>query len=182
MSEWTSMVPPGPSIRFVYCQLLGNPLQMFQVHIKLMSSCSSLYVLIECITVVFVTYSNEVVTSFSIGYLIFYDVWCKDFDSNCTAFISVQQKTEDLSMYLKLLSFLDTPALIVAAAAANDASTVRDFLSRKPQDVRKMMYLCVYVVYTLIFSPGWFQGWKQNGNSCSMRQWQRGCVKSFIGI
>jgi len=51
-------------------------------------------------------------------------------------FISVQQKTEDLSMYLKLLSFLDTPALIVAAAAANDASTVRDFLSRKPQDVR----------------------------------------------
>ena len=47
----------------------------------------------------------------------------------------VQEKTEDLSMYLKLLSFLDTSALIVAAAAANDASTVRDFLSRKPQEV-----------------------------------------------
>ena len=48
-------------------------------------------------------------------------------------------------MYLKLLSFLDTPALIVAAAAANDASTVRDFLNRKPQDVRKMT-VCVVCV------------------------------------
>ena len=47
----------------------------------------------------------------------------------------MQEKTEDLSMYLKLLSFLDTPALIVAAAASNDASTVREFLSRKPHEV-----------------------------------------------
>ena len=53
----------------------------------------------------------------------------------CPFWFVVQEKTEDLSMYLKLLSFLDTSALIVAAAAANDASTVRDFLSRKPQEV-----------------------------------------------
>lgn len=50
-------------------------------------------------------------------------------------YVSAQQKMEDLSMYLKLLSFLDTSALIVAAAAANDASTVRDFLSKKPHEV-----------------------------------------------
>ena len=47
-------------------------------------------------------------------------------------------------MYLKLLSFLDTSALIVAAAAANDASTVRDFLSRKPQEV--VAYGMVYAM------------------------------------
>ena len=66
--------------------------------------------------------------------------------------VLVQGKTEDLSMYLKLLSFLDTSALIVAAAAANDASTVRDFLSRKPQEVLPLMDWCtLFKQYDLYF-------------------------------
>lgn len=78
----------------------------------------------------------------------------------------MQQKTEDLSMYLKLLSFLDTSALIVAAAAANDASTVRDFLSRKPQEVAYNMLYKLCGLYFVYLSLNVAYIWSQNGFKC----------------
>lgn len=42
---------------------------------------------------------------------------------------------DDMSSQLKLLSLLDNPAVVVAAAAAGDADTIRDFLSRNPHHV-----------------------------------------------
>lgn len=42
---------------------------------------------------------------------------------------------EDLGLNLKLLSVLDNPAIIVAAAASGDVQTLREFLSRHPSQV-----------------------------------------------
>ena len=49
-------------------------------------------------------------------------------------------------LHLKLLSLLDNPAVAVAAAAQGDASTVKEYLSKHPQDV------CVYLLYVIIIS------------------------------
>ena len=38
-------------------------------------------------------------------------------------------------MHLKLLSMLENPAVVVAAAAAGDANMVKQFLSRHPKEV-----------------------------------------------
>ena len=38
-------------------------------------------------------------------------------------------------LHLKLLSLLDNPAAVVAAAAQGDVSTIKDYLSKHPQDV-----------------------------------------------
>ena len=38
-------------------------------------------------------------------------------------------------LHLKLLSLLDNPAVVVAAAAHGDASTIKDYLSKHPQHV-----------------------------------------------
>lgn len=43
--------------------------------------------------------------------------------------------TEDVGLQLKVLSLMGNPATVVAAAAAGDADTIRDFLSRNPHDV-----------------------------------------------
>ena len=42
---------------------------------------------------------------------------------------------EDMDVQLKLLSLLENPAVIVAAAASGDVSTMRDFLSKHPKEV-----------------------------------------------
>ena len=38
---------------------------------------------------------------------------------------------------LKVLSMLDNPAVVVAAAATKDVSKLREYLTRFPQSVRK---------------------------------------------
>lgn len=47
-------------------------------------------------------------------------------------------------LHLKLLSLLDNPAVIVAAAARGDASPIKDYLSKHPRDV-----CCSTVLYTV---------------------------------
>ena len=44
-------------------------------------------------------------------------------------------ESEDIGLHLKLLSLLENPAVIVAAAAAGDAGTLRDFLRNHPKEV-----------------------------------------------
>lgn len=44
-------------------------------------------------------------------------------------------ETEDLGLHLKLLSLLENPAVIVAAAASGDVDTLRDFLRKHPKEV-----------------------------------------------
>jgi E3 ubiquitin-protein ligase mind-bomb len=46
-----------------------------------------------------------------------------------------EQDGEDLGLHLKLLSMLDNPAVIVAAAASGDVVTLRDFLTKHPSQV-----------------------------------------------
>ena len=38
-------------------------------------------------------------------------------------------------LHLKLLSLLDNPAVVVAAAARGDVSAIKDYLSKHPRDV-----------------------------------------------
>ena len=42
---------------------------------------------------------------------------------------------DDIHTQLRVLSMLDNPATVVAAAAARDADTIREFLTRNPQHV-----------------------------------------------
>jgi len=42
---------------------------------------------------------------------------------------------EGLGLQLKLLSLLENPAVIVAAAASGDVATLRDFLQKHPTQV-----------------------------------------------
>lgn len=51
-----------------------------------------------------------------------------------TAEIS-EQGGEDLGLHLKLLSMLDNPAVIVAAAASGDIGTLKEFLRKHPSQV-----------------------------------------------
>ena len=51
-----------------------------------------------------------------------------------------EQEGEDLGLHLKLLSLLDNPAVIVAAAASGDVATLRDFLRKHPHQVD--LFLC----------------------------------------
>ena len=46
------------------------------------------------------------------------------------------RKGEDLGVHLKLLSLLENPAVIVAAAASGDIATLKDYLSKHLRDVR----------------------------------------------
>jgi hypothetical protein len=41
-----------------------------------------------------------------------------------------------LGVHLRLLSLLENPAVIVAAAASGDIPTLKDYLSKHPRDVR----------------------------------------------
>ena len=45
-------------------------------------------------------------------------------------------ETEDIGLHLKLLSLLENPAVIVAAAASGDVVTLRDFLQKHPKEVQ----------------------------------------------
>ena len=49
--------------------------------------------------------------------------------------IAGELESEDIGLHLKLLSLLENPAVIVAAAAAGDVGTLRDFLSKHPHEV-----------------------------------------------
>ena len=42
---------------------------------------------------------------------------------------------DDIGLHLKLLSMLENPAVLVAAAAAGDPDTIRTFLSTHPKEV-----------------------------------------------
>lgn len=46
-----------------------------------------------------------------------------------------EEDGEDLGLHLKLLSMLDNPAVIVAAAASGDVGTLREFLRKHPSQV-----------------------------------------------
>ena len=50
-------------------------------------------------------------------------------------FTATDFESEDLGLHLKLLSLLENPAVIVAAAAAGDVVTLRDFLEKHPKEV-----------------------------------------------
>ena len=41
----------------------------------------------------------------------------------------------DMDLQLRLLSMLENPAVVVAAAASGDVSTMRDFLAKHPSEV-----------------------------------------------
>ena len=43
----------------------------------------------------------------------------------------------DLETQLRILSLLENPAVVVAAAAANDARAMREFLVKHPSEVRE---------------------------------------------
>ena len=47
---------------------------------------------------------------------------------------------EDIGVHLKLLSLLENPAVVVAAAAAGDTSTLREYLSKHPSAVSRGAY------------------------------------------
>lgn len=44
-------------------------------------------------------------------------------------------ESDDMGLHLKLLSLLENPAVIVAAAAAGSVSSLREFLLKHPGDV-----------------------------------------------
>ena len=46
----------------------------------------------------------------------------------------------DIGMHLKLLSIMENPAVIVAAAAAGDADTLKSFLIKHPKEVQCSCY------------------------------------------
>ena len=50
----------------------------------------------------------------------------------------LEEEGGDLSLNLKLLSVLDNPAIVVAAAASGDVGTLREFLARHPSQVWKV--------------------------------------------
>lgn len=51
-------------------------------------------------------------------------------------------------LQLKLLSLLGNSAVVVAAAASGDESTVRDYLSKNPQEVRMQFSISKQDIYT----------------------------------
>lgn len=51
---------------------------------------------------------------------------------------------DGLGLQLKLLSLLENPAVIVAAAASGDVATLRDFLRKHPTQVFMDDHLCGY--------------------------------------
>ena len=52
-----------------------------------------------------------------------------------------EEEGEDLGLNLKLLSVLDNPAIIVAAAASGDVGTLRDFLTKHPSQVHCKLHV-----------------------------------------
>ena len=60
----------------------------------------------------------------------------------CCAAPDTDLETEDLGLHLKLLSLLENPAVIVAAAASGDADTLRDFLRKHPHEVHNAYSEC----------------------------------------
>ena len=65
------------------------------------------------------------------------------------ASVSAGGEGEDLGVHLKLLSLLENPAVIVAAAASGDIATLKDYLSKHPRDVR-VLYNIVQPQNTVI--------------------------------
>ena len=63
----------------------------------------------------------------------------------------------DIRTQLRLLSLIDNPATVVAAAAARDADVVREYLTRNPQDVG---HACISSVGDVIIGRVEFDGRK----------------------
>ena len=58
---------------------------------------------------------------------------------------------EDLGVHLKLLSLLENPAVIVAAAASGDVATLKDYLSKHPRDVCATELHCTQVTFDELY-------------------------------
>ena len=50
---------------------------------------------------------------------------------------------DDIDLHLKLLSMMDNPAVIVAAAAAGKVEVIKEYLKRRPKDVCAVYAICV---------------------------------------
>ena len=63
-------------------------------------------------------------------------------------------ESEDLGLHLKLLSLLENPAVIVAAAAAGDVVSLRDFLQKHPKEVCNNWGpgLACFIIVPVLFS------------------------------
>ena len=65
---------------------------------------------------------------------------------NSISALSYEEEGEDLGMQLKVLTLLDNPAVIVAAAASDEVGTLRDFLTKHPMQVFSIStFMCVFV-------------------------------------
>lgn len=69
-------------------------------------------------------------------------------------FTATDFESEDLGLHLKLLSLLENPAVIVAAAAAGDVVTLRDFLEKHPKEVHNNWSsgLSHFIIVLVLFS------------------------------
>ena len=77
---------------------------------------------------------------------------------------------EGLGLQLKLLSLLENPAVIVAAAASGDVATLRDFLRKHPTQVFTWHGVGLYqhiVVIREIYSDTLLIKW-ENGNTLEL--------------
>ena len=65
--------------------------------------------------------------------------YCQNLDiHNYSIYVSAatyEPEGEDIELQMKLLTMLDNPAVIVAAAASGDVDTLRDFLRKHPSQV-----------------------------------------------
>lgn len=64
-------------------------------------------------------------------------------------FIASDFEGDDMNLHMKLLSLLDNPAVIVAAAASGSVSNLREFLLKHPSDVSSFHNLCHVSCFTL---------------------------------
>ena len=55
--------------------------------------------------------------------------------------VAADMDSEDIGLHLKILSLLENPAVIVAAAAAGDANTLKEFLRKHPTEVCSHLYM-----------------------------------------
>ena len=59
--------------------------------------------------------------------------------------VATDMDLEDIGLHLKILSLLENPGVIVAAAAAGDANTLKEFLRKHPTEVCSHLYsTCCY--------------------------------------
>lgn len=72
----------------------------------------------------------------------------------CIYFTASDFEGDDMNLHMKLLSLLDNPAVIVAAAASGSASNLREFLLKHPSDV-SLVIICV-ISCSLVFTCSCF--------------------------